>query len=47
MKNIILFILFLASIFIVNIAFYYSSEEYRDFLKTVKTVSNKENNVKT
>lgn len=45
MKNIILFILFLVGIFILNIAFYYSSESYRDFLKRVKTESSKEVNI--
>lgn len=37
MKNIILLVLFVVGIFIVNMGFYYSSPEYRDFLKKVKT----------
>lgn len=41
MKNIILFILFLVGIFIVNIAFYYTSTDYRNFIKRVKTESEK------
>lgn len=39
MKNIVSFILFIVSIFIINIVFYYSSENYRDFLKRVKIES--------
>ena len=39
MKNIILFLLFLVSIFVINIAFYYTSSDYRDFIKRVKTES--------
>lgn len=44
MKNIILFILFIVGIFILNISFYYSSENYRDFLKRVKNESKKQEN---
>lgn len=39
MKNIILFVLFLVSIFIINIAFYYTSSDYRDFIKKIKIES--------
>lgn len=41
MKNIILFILFIVGIFILNICFYYGSEDYRNFLKRVKNESEK------
>lgn len=36
MKNIIIIILFLVSIFIINIIFYYTSPAYKDFLVRVK-----------
>lgn len=39
MKNIVLIILFLVGIFITNIFFYYTSSDYRDFLKRVKVES--------
>jgi hypothetical protein len=36
MRKIILFIIFLIIIFIVNITFYFLSEDYRFFLKNIK-----------
>ena len=37
MKNIILLIMFIVGIFIINIVFYYSSPDYKNFVKRVKT----------
>ena len=42
MRNILIIILFLVSTFIVNIFAYYSSENYRDFIKRVKNEASKE-----
>ncbi|MDP2091151.1 MAG: hypothetical protein Q8K30_06170 [Candidatus Gracilibacteria bacterium] len=40
MRKVILFLIFLIIIFIVNIGFYFLSEDYRDFLKELKGVDN-------
>lgn len=40
MRKVILFLIFLIIIFIVNIWFYFLSEDYRDFLKELKWVDN-------
>ncbi|MDF1682975.1 MAG: hypothetical protein P1U46_04675 [Patescibacteria group bacterium] len=37
MRNIILFMIFLIISFFVNVLFYYVSEDYRFFLKNIKT----------
>lgn len=36
MKNIVLLILFLVTSFIINIVFYYNSDNYKNFLKSIK-----------
>jgi len=40
MRNAILFIIFLIFSFFINVVFYYISDDYRQFLKNVKSDSN-------
>jgi hypothetical protein len=40
MRKIIAFIIFLISIFIINLIFYFLSEDYRFFLKKIKDTDN-------
>jgi hypothetical protein len=40
MRKIIIFIIFLISIFIINLIFYFISDDYRFFIKKIKNTDN-------